>query len=212
MSSTIRLSYLPGLTLTGVLRDVSSATTLATLTFTEDGTEDGEYTATTTEINKVCTIALISDADKVADMFVKLGADAGTYRAGLLSTFDPTIDNVTVSSMTSGALNSVAAAVENSLLNESDGREFLQAISDTVGSGGGGGEGGGGESISSVYLFYKDPNSDFNYRGGYSAAAVWVIEKVDRTDDTTTSASLSNNTRFVRLQDAWAYRFDLTYA
>ena len=67
-------------------------------------------------------------------------------------------------------------------------------------------------AITTVYLFYKDIDSLFDYKGGYGSNATWVIEKVNRDTLSTTIATAAGNTRFIRLEDAWAHKFELTYA
>jgi hypothetical protein len=73
---------------------------------------------------------------------------------------------------------------------------------------------GGGPStaITTIYLFYKDVDSEFDYKGGYASDATWIIEKVNRDTSSTTTATASGNSRFIRLEDAWAHKFELTYA
>ena len=112
MSSTIRISFLPGLTLTGKLRNATSATTLETLTFSEVVGEAGEYTASTAEVSQVCTLAVLSSGNKVADTIIRLGADAGTYRAGLQSTFSSSLDSVTTGAIASNAITAAAIAAD----------------------------------------------------------------------------------------------------
>lgn len=77
------LSFLPGLTLSLVVRPIASMTTSATLTLTEDGTEAGEYSGTTALVNGEFAVAVLSSGNKIADDFLSLGADGGTYRVGV---------------------------------------------------------------------------------------------------------------------------------
>lgn len=82
MASTLRLSYIPGLTISVVARDVGSATTLETIAMSEVVGEDGEYEGSTSIQNVLCTASVLASGTKVADDLVWIGPDAGDYRVG----------------------------------------------------------------------------------------------------------------------------------
>ena len=82
MASTILYGYLPGLTLSAILRPLASMTTSETVSLTESGTEAGQYSGSTALVNATYAVEIQSGSTKVADDVVVLGADAGTYRIG----------------------------------------------------------------------------------------------------------------------------------
>lgn len=83
MSSTVLLSFLPGLSLSLKLRLVGSQALAETVTLTESGTQAGEYSGTTALTDSDLAVGIFSGASKVGDDFLTVAADAGTYRVGV---------------------------------------------------------------------------------------------------------------------------------
>lgn len=117
--ATIIVSSLPDLTLTARIRPQNSVSTTEVVSLTEDVSESGQYTGTTTVGTGVFAVDIYSGASKLGDDTVIIDG-TGVFRVGNVATlYDRTIPSGNYGAVTSISSGAVADIWETYDLTES---------------------------------------------------------------------------------------------